>query len=124
MLQSQLESLNRLDFEFAGPLGRCASCPWDPSVIMYDVVEARGVKFHVDDIVFRADEAGCIVACFREASGRWSLCVESLVLLASVSPASASWRQTSTRVLWLACECDLAHAWRQDADRSLRVICL
>lgn len=99
-LNSQIYNARQLKAECLMHKGE-ATVPFLPDAIISDDIEVCGMHVSVDDLVFRGDDLGKVLACAKEHDMFYVL-VRLLRCVGRTGSASARWHATRTIAVWPA----------------------
>jgi hypothetical protein len=126
--RSVLSGVTTLAFESAAGavagdslVGRCAPLPGFPGVQVADKMSIFSTVVSMDDIIFRGEAAGLVVACALE-NGRLLVVVDLMVKIAIRSSHTVVFSLAGQHEVWSAAEVQHCLGWYCQPDGSFVVI--
>ena len=105
-----------------GLLGRSAPLPGIEGALLSDRLDACGLQVSVDDLVFREDTLGLVLACCLD-DDIYYVIVRELTLLANLSAHSSRWKFAPLQgAVWRAADVTSPLAWKMEGANDIVVV--
>ena len=105
-----------------GLLGRSAPLPGIEGALLSDRLDVCGLQVSVDDLVFREDTLGLVLACCLD-DDIYYVIVRELTLLANLSAHSSRWKFAPLQgAVWRAADVASPLAWKMEGANDVVVV--